>query len=487
MAAARPPLDVRLQIVKQESVTHDVSFVNGQTKVVHSCIKGSPFKLELALVGNFDRSIINFNRFVITAVLLYDYADGGRGVEERQVSFVKTRPLEVLEYSVNDAGDRLTLVVVLHVLSSQHEHSLFLIKIANADLGLVAVSQPIRVVSKELQLKGKAKPRQATSSGAASSAASRRPLTEEVVQYLQRIEAQSETHHQLLLSILQRLAAADGGGGGMQPQPQQQQRTFSGEGVPGEPAAKRQKRDFAKDFGAAAAKSEGTHNNNAAEGSAPSFEESFATLVRSFGALPREQRTETVRRTVRGCPDRETMNDLLGHLAAAGMMGSFGLATTNGGLPSSASSYDATPLPLPSSMRHIKPEPSSSSSSELADQVVDLGLPAPGAGSFGSASTPRLPSLPYLTGYEGMPMPLGQMIQLQPPSLQGGMPAQQQQQGGAADEGERKSGQFSQSDIDTNKLYNEIFASWPYDNLNNSTNGLNNTSLSQSQSQSQSL
>jgi hypothetical protein len=229
----------------------------------------------------------------------------------------------------------------------------------------------------------------------------------------------------------------------------------------------------------AAAKSEGAHNNNAAEGSAPSFEESFATLVRSFGALPREQRTETVRRTVRGCPDRETMNDLLGHLAAAGMMGSFGLATTNGGLPSSAS-YDATPLPLPSSMRHIKPEPSS----ELADQVVDLGLPAPGAGSFGSASTPRLPSLPYLTGYEGMPMPLGQMIQLQPPSLQGGMPAQQQQQGGAADEGERKSGQFSQSDIDTNKLYNEIFASWPYDNLNNSTNGLNNTSLSQSQSQS---
>lgn len=484
MAAARPPLDVRLQIVKQESVTHDVSFVNGQTKVVHSCIKGSPFKLELALVGNFDRSIINFNRFVITAVLLYDYTDGGRGLEERQVSFVKTRPLEVLEYSVNDAGDRLTLVVVLHVLSSQHEHSLFLIKIANADLGLVAVSQPIRVVSKELQLKGKAKPRQATASGAAS-AASRRPLTEEVVQYLQRIEAQSETHHQLLLSILQRLAAADGGGD-LQPQPQQQ-RTFSGEGVPGEPAAKRQKRDFA------AAKSEGAHNNNAAEeGLAPSFEESFATLVRSFGALPREQRTETVRRTVRGCPDRETMNDLLGHLAAAGMMGSFGLATTNGGLASSAPPYDATPPPLPSSMRHIKPEPAPSS--ELVDQVVDLGLPAPGAGSFGSASTPRLPSLPYLTGYEGMPMPLGQMIQLQPSSLQGGgLPAQQQQQqqgGQAADEGERKSGQFSQSDIDTNKLYNEIFASWPYDNLNNlnnSTNGLNNTSLSQSQSQSQSL
>jgi hypothetical protein len=465
MAAARPPLDVRLQIVKQESVTQDVSFVNGQTKVVHSCIKGSPFKLELALVGNFDRNIINFNRFVITAVLLYDY-EGGRGSEERQVSFVKTRPLEVLEYSVNDAGDRLTLVVVLHVLSSQHEHSLFLVKIANADLGLVAVSQPIRVVSKELQLKGKAKPRQ-TTSAAAAAAASRRPLTEEVVQYLQRIEAQSETHHQMLLTILQRLAVGDDTASlgvpqfqlPSQPQlqqPQQQQRSssFSGEGVPGEPAAKRQKTDL---------KGEAAYNNN----NTPSFEESFATLVRSFGALPRDQRNETVRRTVRACPDRETMSDLLGHLAAAGMMGSFGLASLNAAAAAAngvdgTMPYDTAPLPLPAAMmRTVKPEPTA----DLTDQIVDLGIPTSSAGSF---STPRLPSLPYLSGYEGNGV-APQMIQMQPQQL----PLTQQQQG-VPEENERKSAQYQQAEIDTNRLlYNDIFASWPYDNLN---------SLSQSQS-----
>jgi hypothetical protein len=426
-------MDVRLQIVKQESVTQDVTFVNGQTKVVHSCIKGSPFKLELALVGTFDPHVVNFNRFVITAVLLYDHVEG-RG-DERQVSFVKTRPLEVLEYGVNDTGDRLTLVVVLHVLSSQHEHSLFLIKIANADLGLVAVSQPIRVVSKELQLKGKTKPRK--TSAAPSSTAARRPHMEEVVQYLQRIESQSQTHHQLLLSILQHLAANEEGvasAGAPQLQPAQQQQqlqkrsaSLSGEGVPGEPAAKRQKRDL-KELSSTPAP----------------FEESFDALVRSFGALPREQRTDTVRRAVRACPDRETMSDLLGHLAAAGMMGSFGLANHHPGANAAGggggASFDATSmslLPSMAMMRQVKSEPPSS---DLGDQILDLGLP------------PRAPSLPYMPAvvYDGS---VGGMMGMVP--------------GQSGDETERKELGTS---LDTNKLYNDLFATWPYDNLGNNSN-----------------
>lgn len=460
-----PPLDVRLQIVRQESVTQDVNFANGQTKVVHSCIKGSPFKLELALVGNFDRSIINFNRFVITAVLLYDSSsssENGRA-EERQVSFVKTRPLEVLEYSVNETGDRLTLLVVLNVLSSQHEHSLFVIKIANADLGLVAASQPIRVVSKELQLKGK-KDKTRKAPAGSGPAAARRPLTEDVLETLHRIEGQGHTHHQLLLTVLDRLAAAeatssltpqtmDSGGLG--------ERRPSLHELPGEPAHKRQKKD---DY---------NNNNGAAEngglaqrqvGASPpqaSFAANLTALVRSFGALPREQRSDIVRRAVRTCPDRETMSDMLGHLAAAGMMGSFGLANLNNGgmMP-----FPAAP---PSLTQPIKPEPPA----ELGDQVLDVGQIPPTATNGASPQLPfgtRLPSLPplpYMPTYEGNNASgsSGSIGSLLPPSLSTSQPLALPSLGLSTDQEEL---QRKFPDVDSNKLYNDIFATWPYDSLN---------------------
>jgi len=88
--------------------------------------------------------------------LLYDFDHMHE--EKQEVNFVKNAPLDA-KINLNDTGDRAKIEVKIKVLTSQHEDSLFRVRILATDpmtkLPFDLFTHPIKVISKMNQMKKK--------------------------------------------------------------------------------------------------------------------------------------------------------------------------------------------------------------------------------------------------------------------------------------------------------------------------------------------
>jgi len=159
----------------------------GRRKKVHIVVKNTPFQILLALSGNmFADSIIDFNLLTLEANLLYDSPD------EKAVGFINTIPLD---YSARvDSADPTKCVVdvTIKILSSQHEDSLFKLRIRAMEpqskyVFSEVVSSPIQVISKPEVIKKKNQPR-----------GKKRTRDEKIFDVLSRIESRIENQQKSL-------------------------------------------------------------------------------------------------------------------------------------------------------------------------------------------------------------------------------------------------------------------------------------------------
>lgn len=202
----------RLVITNQESAEQEAIHKNGENKQLHSVIKNVPFIIDLSLEGDFDRRVINFNNCTLEATLMYDTC------EEKPVHYVSRRPVEYnCTVDKTSAGDKVRVECILNVLSSQHEGAYFRLRFSAASLAQHALSDPIRVVSKPLQLKKVKEQRKAAAAAsvegkttAASSGSKKRPLSDcnsSIQDTLARIEAQQQAQQTLISSLFQTVMA----------------------------------------------------------------------------------------------------------------------------------------------------------------------------------------------------------------------------------------------------------------------------------------
>lgn len=207
-----PAGGARLVITNQESAEQEAIHKNGENKQLHSVIKNVPFIIDLSLEGDFDRRVINFNNCTLEATLMYDTC------EEKPVHYVSRRPVEYnCTVDKTSAGDKVRVECILNVLSSQHEGAYFRLRFSAASLAQHALSDPIRVVSKPLQLKKVKEQRKAAAAAsvegkttAASSGSKKRPLSDcnsSIQDTLARIEAQQQAQQTLISSLFQTVMA----------------------------------------------------------------------------------------------------------------------------------------------------------------------------------------------------------------------------------------------------------------------------------------
>jgi hypothetical protein len=120
-------------------------FHNGVSKSCHNVVKNAPFTIQ------YECPNVDFSNALIHCQLLYDSS------EFRPIPFLSKQPLE---YYVHFGSEKHTFTVEfrIKVLSSQYEHSLFLVQL-NATLQnghvFTATSAPILCVSKPDQIKRK--------------------------------------------------------------------------------------------------------------------------------------------------------------------------------------------------------------------------------------------------------------------------------------------------------------------------------------------
>ena len=180
-----------LSVVKLDALGTETHSVNGLHKTVHCVVKNNPLDLYVKLEGT--RST-NFDRIGIAAVLHYDTED------LKKVDFVRAKPLTFKTRILQDSSEAV-IQCLLKVLSSQHEDMFFRVRLycidshtGNPIPGLEVLSPSIKVISKPEQL-NKPKLRQKR----------KRPLHQEVVDQLLRIEQHQADNKELLFSIAQSL------------------------------------------------------------------------------------------------------------------------------------------------------------------------------------------------------------------------------------------------------------------------------------------
>jgi hypothetical protein len=118
---------------------------NGVTKICHNVVKNAPFTIQYGCTN------IDFSSAHIHCQLLYD------STEFRPIPFLSKQPLEYVVHPSNETNT-FTVEFRIKVLSSQYEHSLFLIQLtATLPSGnvLIVTSAPIRCVSKPDQIRRK--------------------------------------------------------------------------------------------------------------------------------------------------------------------------------------------------------------------------------------------------------------------------------------------------------------------------------------------
>jgi len=176
--AHTPP---RLWITSHGCVSQERFGKNGIQKQVHVVVKNLMFVVQVE--ANVDITKAN-----LEAKLLYDF--NHEKDPQVEVSFVKNEPLD---YKVNlrpDAVNKAALELKIKVLTSQHEDMLFRVKLLGVDpaTGILfdTVTQPVKVISKLIQLKKKGSPTVTTPSPTKKRSSS----TDSVSSSLARIEEQ---------------------------------------------------------------------------------------------------------------------------------------------------------------------------------------------------------------------------------------------------------------------------------------------------------
>jgi len=169
-----------LKVVSHQCLQEQTQNVNGVNKHVRVVVKGQPSRVQIQLVGA--EPGFSFRNVALEAILLYD------GPAAKPVDWIKVKPLE---YSgqIEERNPLLyTLELMIKVLSSQHEDSLFKVKIQalNAQTRqvlphLVAFTSEILVISKPEVLKPKA-----------PKGGQKRTRDDQVLQYFTRLDKRLE-------------------------------------------------------------------------------------------------------------------------------------------------------------------------------------------------------------------------------------------------------------------------------------------------------
>lgn len=359
-STSTPAGGARLVITNQESAEQEAIHKNGENKQLHSVIKNVPFIIDLSLEGDFDRRVINFNNCTLEATLMYDTC------EEKPVHYVSRRPVEYnCTVDKTSAGDKVRVECILNVLSSQHEGAYFRLRFSAASLAQHALSDPIRVVSKPLQLKKVKEQRKAAAAAAAasvegkttaaSSGSKKRPLSDcnsSIQDTLARIEAQQQAQQTLISSLFQTVMAqlpltpaassapntpvsspyyCGGGGGGNPATPSSSASPAAIFAQPATPPAKRRRLDNPvpqQQAPAATATSEPQ----------ATFEGHLRGLIDSFHAITPSRRAQAVHSVVMGASATqvEKLSGLVDVLCAEGL-GRTAHISLAGGVPSRSS------------------------------------------------------------------------------------------------------------------------------------------------------
>lgn len=178
-----------LVIAHIDTLSTETFAKNGEQKLVGVVVKNTPFRVEISLPSD---CAYNFRQLSITTELLYDCPS------EKQVDFVRHKPLDYKLVKVNEAGDLATLEVRMKVLSSQLEDMHFKLRfhaIFNSTTvphSFYCTSGSLKVVSKPDQVGKKPATRPP-----------KRSRAELMQESLHRIEQQQQEHLQFLSSLLQ--------------------------------------------------------------------------------------------------------------------------------------------------------------------------------------------------------------------------------------------------------------------------------------------
>lgn len=134
-----------LQILKQESLAKEKFSRNQVQKEAHVVAKGLPFTIDVA------SSSLNLSTARLYAKLHYD---SDFDEDFKLVDHVKAEPMTYKVF-ISAGGDRASVETRIFVLTSQHEDSLFRVKVGvimSTSETLEVTSEPIRVVSKPSQI-----------------------------------------------------------------------------------------------------------------------------------------------------------------------------------------------------------------------------------------------------------------------------------------------------------------------------------------------
>lgn len=141
----------QLVIISQGDVSSEHFSKNGVTKQVHVVVKNLVFVMEVS-------SSVDLSKCNLEARLLYDFDRDEEAKTALEVSYVKNEPLEY-KVSLTDGGYKASVELRIKVLTSQHEDMLFRVRLSAVDpisgTAFGVISQPIKVISKLTQLKGK--------------------------------------------------------------------------------------------------------------------------------------------------------------------------------------------------------------------------------------------------------------------------------------------------------------------------------------------
>lgn len=196
----------QLVITEQSSLVLEKIGKNGEHKCVHVVVKNTPFQIDLAFanVGPADANTFNFSRINVEAQLVYDCP------EQKQVDFVRHTPIEYKAH-IDETGTKLSVEMRIKVLTSQLEDMLFRMRLRGIDAvtkqdipGLYAVTEPIKVVSKQDQVKRIRRQQEAVKSGETVTVTSKRvsgrkrTANDRLEETLARIEASQKQQEALL-------------------------------------------------------------------------------------------------------------------------------------------------------------------------------------------------------------------------------------------------------------------------------------------------
>jgi len=195
----------QLVVKQQNSLSEEKYTKNGakSTQMVHVVVKNSPFVISLGMLNNnavrpdmFGKYVTNnsidMGKLTFDCKLLYD-TEG----PDTEVDYISNKPF-LFKVTVAEGGQQVDIEVRLKVLSSQHEDMFFRVKfvaldpITKQEVGssLVAISAPIKVISKPEQLK-KRRP------------SKKRTLNDALIESLNRIEKKQQDQQKIVDKLLE--------------------------------------------------------------------------------------------------------------------------------------------------------------------------------------------------------------------------------------------------------------------------------------------